>query len=454
VSLRRAVPLALVLVILSCEGLIVFSAPREAPPVDGAGNGPGQDNGTGGSPGKADGGLGPGLDAGTGVPDASVDLNPLTHLEYLASDAMRGRDSPSAEQNTAARYVKGVLERYGVAGANTADPGNPYYQGFDLMTFAPAAGLAGLASAAREAPEEAHREFGHALFEHAFFLDGLSEDGKATLRARLSERSGTDVPPTGSQEPGPGAALLQPGAALLEPGAALLAGNVQNVVGKLEGTGPKKSEVILLMCHLDHIGVGGGGAAFNGADDNASGSSTLLAAVPVLAAAAKRGELNRTVVLVWTTAEEKGLVGAKYLADNPLPGIGPNEIVGVINMDMVGRWDDQRISIIDTDSAGVQNYFGPLVEAANQALADPFDRINRDLNAYRERHDGAAFSAKGEAVLLLFEGLSNPQGGGNLIAEYHQATDDIPRIMADNGGRKLARVRDLLVEVAKRAANR
>lgn len=436
-SLRRALPLALA--ILSCEGLVVFSAGSGDPTQsDGTPGGPGSGGDTPGLP-ERDAGTGktPGSDGGTGSPDASADLNPLTHLEYLASDAMRGRDSPSTELNTAARYVKELLERHGVAGANTTDPANPYFQGFDLMTFAPVSGLAALDSAGE--PEEAHRDYGHGLFEHAFFLDGLSDDGKATLRARLRERTGSDELPS---------------ARSTTASAALLAGNVQNVVGKLEGTGPKKNEVILLMCHLDHIGVGTGGVAFNGADDNASGSATLLAAVPVLAAAARRGELNRTVVFVWTTAEEKGLVGAKYLADNPLPGVGPAEIVGVINMDMVGRWDDQRLSIIDTDAAGTQNYLGPLLEAANQALADPFDRINRDLNAYRERHDGAAFSAKGEAVLLLFEGLSNPQGGGNLIAEYHQANDDIPRIMADNGGRKLSRVRDLLVEVAKRAANR
>ena len=68
--------------------------------------------------------------------------------------------------------------------------------------------------------------------------------------------------------------------------------------------------------------------------------------------------------------------------------------------------------------------------------------------------DGAVFSRKGEDVLFLFEGLSNPKGGGDLIPEYHQPTDDIEKIIEDNGGEKPRRVKDLMVNVIKLASNR
>jgi aminopeptidase YwaD len=109
---------------------------------------------------------------------------------------------------------------------------------------------------------------------------------------------------------------------------------------------------------------------------------------------------------------------------------------------------------MDTQPSGTANFWRAIVDAANRALPDPFDRLNRDIDTYRERQDGAVFSARGEEVLVLFEGLSNRLGGGELIPEYHQPTDDVEKILRDNGGNKLRRVRDLLTEVIKRASNR
>ena len=87
-------------------------------------------------------------------------------------------------------------------------------------------------------------------------------------------------------------------------------------------------------------------------------------------------------------------------------------------------------------------------------MTDPFDRLNRDINPYRDRQDGAVFSRKGEDVLFIFEGLSNPKGGGDLIEEYHQPTDDIEKIIEDNGGNKPRRVKDLMVDIIQQATNR
>jgi aminopeptidase YwaD len=231
-------------------------------------------------------------------------------------------------------------------------------------------------------------------------------------------------------------------------------GMAHNTMALLPGTGPHKDEVIVVMAHLDHVGVGRNGAIHNGADDNASGSGVLMASIPELVEMQKKGELNRSVLFLWTGAEEKGLVGSQYFVDNPIPGLGLKEITGVVNMDMVGRWDDERISVIDTNSRGQANYFRDVISQANQQMENPFDRLNQDINQYRDRQDGAVFTRKGEDVVFMFEGLSNPNGGGGLIPEYHQPGDDTDLIYRDNGGNKPRRVKDLMVNVIKAASNR
>src|SRR5207237_8490666 len=93
-----------------------------------------------------------------------------------------------------------------------------------------------------------------------------------------------------------------------------------NVIGKLEGDDPKlRDEYIICTAHWDHLGRHPelqGDQIFNGAIDNASG----VASVIQLAAAFKK--LNpppkRSVLLIATTSEEAGLLGAKYYAEHPL----------------------------------------------------------------------------------------------------------------------------------------
>src|SRR6266550_561988 len=93
-----------------------------------------------------------------------------------------------------------------------------------------------------------------------------------------------------------------------------------NVIGKVEGDGPKlRDEYIIYTAHWDHLGRHPelqGDQIFNGAIDNASG----VASVIQLAAAFKK--LNpppkRSVLFMATTADEAGLLGAKYYAEHPL----------------------------------------------------------------------------------------------------------------------------------------
>ncbi|RKG65762.1 M28 family peptidase [Corallococcus sp. CA054B] len=381
-------------------------------------------------------------------PPVSADSDPMTHLEYLASDALQGRDSPSAGLDAASVYVQAHAEKYGLVGPNINNPENPFQQRFNVYSWL-GADKAGETAGAAHAGHAEHKEFGHTLFQEGFYLD--EKMPKDTLK-KLNQQYEQTMKAAG-QSIVPARAGKQRSVEELKQ-VATATGQAVNTMAMLPGTGPHKDEVIVVMAHLDHVGVDRKGNPFNGADDNASGSAVLMAAVPELAEAAKNGKLDRSVLFIWTGAEEKGLVGSQYFVDHPIPGLELKNIAGVINTDMVGRWDDQRLSVVDTNTKGQPNYFRDVVDQANQQLADPFDRINRDINVYRDRQDGASFGRKGEDVLFLFEGLSNPEGGGDLIPEYHRQDDDIDKIIEDNGGNKPRRVKDLLLNVINIAANR
>ncbi|RKG77146.1 M28 family peptidase [Corallococcus exercitus] len=378
-------------------------------------------------------------------PPVSVDSDPMKHIEYLSSDALQGRDSPSAGLDAASAYVQAHVQKYGLVGPNSNNPENPFQQKFNVYSWL-GADKAGEAAGAAHA---GHKQFGHQTFQEGFYLD--EKMPKDTLK--LLNQQYEQTMKAAGQTAVPARAGKQRGVEELKQ-VATATGQAVNTMAMLPGTGPHKDEVIVVMAHLDHVGVDRKGNAYNGADDNASGSAVLMAAVPELAEAAKNGKLDRSVLFVWTGAEEKGLVGSQYFVDHPIPGVELKNIAGVINTDMVGRWDDQRLSVVDTNTKGQPNYFRDVVDQANQQLADPFDRINRDINVYRDRQDGASFGRKGEDVLFLFEGLSNPEGGGDLIPEYHRQDDDIEKIIEDNGGNKPRRVKDLLLNVINIAANR
>ena len=108
-----------------------------------------------------------------------------------------------------------------------------------------------------------------------------------------------------------------------------------NVIAVIEGSDPVlKNEYLVYSAHLDHIGVipnaEGVDEIYNGALDNAAGVATLLEAARVLIG--ERDQLQRSVMFLVVTGEEKGLLGAGYFAKNPTVPI--DNIVANINLDM------------------------------------------------------------------------------------------------------------------------
>src|SRR5260221_376776 len=107
-----------------------------------------------------------------------------------------------------------------------------------------------------------------------------------------------------------------------------------NLVAKLSGSDPAlKNEFVVLSAHLDHLGIGApinGDSLYNGAMDDASGSALLLDVAASLHAHPEK--LSRSLLFVFVTAEEKGLLGSRTFATHPtLPA---QSFVADVNVDM------------------------------------------------------------------------------------------------------------------------
>ena len=132
-------------------------------------------------------------------------------------------------------------------------------------------------------------------------------------------------------------------------------GETFNVCAVLRGSDAELSkEYIVLSAHYDHTGARSKKKIFAGADDNASGTSTLL---EVAQAFVTKGvpRPRRSVLFLWVSGEERGLLGSKYFVDHPTVPL--KDIICNLNIDMVGRnpKDDKHVygnaSSPDLDSA-------------------------------------------------------------------------------------------------------
>ncbi len=114
----------------------------------------------------------------------------------------------------------------------------------------------------------------------------------------------------------------------------------RNVVAMLKGS-ERPDEYIIYSAHWDHLGVGeavDGDSIYNGAHDNASGSVGMLTIAEAFANMKTRPE--RSVVFLFVTAEEQGLLGSAYYGQNPI--YPPNQTVANINIDGLPAYGEMK----------------------------------------------------------------------------------------------------------------
>jgi Zn-dependent M28 family amino/carboxypeptidase len=128
--------------------------------------------------------------------------------------------------------------------------------------------------------------------------------------------------------------------------------NSSNVVARLEGSDAAlKNEYVIYSAHWDHLGRDPklqGDQIYNGALDNASGTAALLEIAEAFTKMTPAPK--RSILFLSVTAEEKGLLGAKHYAENPL--YPPNKTLANINMDGVNQWGRTKdITMVGDDNS-------------------------------------------------------------------------------------------------------
>ncbi len=213
-----------------------------------------------------------------------------------------------------------------------------------------------------------------------------------------------------------------------------------NVIGMIPGSDPAlKGEAVLLMAHLDHVGVdpeAEGDQIHNGAMDNASGIASMLEVARAFQRSGKPP--RRTILIAAVTGEEHGLLGSQWLAGHPV--IAGQRVVSVVNLDMPVLLYD----FTDVVAFGAEHStMGPIVEkaAASEGVnlsPDPMPEENLFT-----RSDHYSFVQAGVPSVFLMTGFAN---GGEakfrdfLKTHYHQPSDQVDLPFDWNAAAKFARV--------------
>jgi Zn-dependent M28 family amino/carboxypeptidase len=229
-----------------------------------------------------------------------------------------------------------------------------------------------------------------------------------------------------------------------------------NVLGKVEGSDPKlRDEWVIYSAHWDHLGRHTelqGDQIFNGALDNASGVATILDVAKGFTQL--KPAPKRSVLFIATTAEEAGLLGAKYYAEHPLYPL--EKTLADINVDGVNPSGKSR----DMEDVSYGN--STLDDMLNDAAKGQGRTVNPNSEPEKGtfyRADNFEFSKVGLPSLYMKRGLDiigKPPGYGKqkrdeyTARDYHQMTDEIKPDWDLSGAAQDAQ---LLFEVGYRVAN-
>jgi Zn-dependent M28 family amino/carboxypeptidase len=200
-----------------------------------------------------------------------------------------------------------------------------------------------------------------------------------------------------------------------------------------------KNEYIVLGAHFDHLGMGGPGsssravdtvAVHHGADDNASGVAMMLELAERFAMT--KGSHKRSIVCVAFTGEEEGLLGSKHFVDDP--GIDLKKVNAMINLDMLGRLNENNI--LQVSGVGTAKGLKDLVLSLSDTTTVKLALSDEGYGP----SDHSSFYGKDIPVLFYFTGAH---------LDYHTPADTWDKINYDG----MVKISDLIYNVAGKIAN-
>ncbi len=228
-----------------------------------------------------------------------------------------------------------------------------------------------------------------------------------------------------------------------------------NMIAKVEGN-VRPNEYIIYTAHWDHLGIGkpdeSGDSIYNGALDNASGTAALL---EIAKAFATEKTPERTVIFLFVTAEEQGLWGSAWYAENP---VYPKErTVANINIDGINPYDKMKdIVLVGMGQSEMEDYLrDEATKAGRYVSPEP-----NPVAGYYFRSDHFNFAKVGIPALYTSTGTDHFEKGhayGKQLQDeytakyYHRPSDQYDTARWNLSGA----VEDvqLLYKVGKRVAN-
>ena len=184
----------------------------------------------------------------------------------------------------------------------------------------------------------------------------------------------------------------------------------KNVIGVMKGT-KRPDEYVLYTAHWDHLGrctaAPDGDDICNGAVDNATGTAALVALAEGFA---KAGAPERSVVFLAVTAEESGLLGSKFYAENPIFPL--SQTVGGVNMDAFSMSGPAKnLTVIGKGKSQLDLY----LEAAAKSEGRTPESEPTPEKGFYYRSDHFSFAKLG-VPMVYFEGGDDLVTGGKAAA--------------------------------------
>ena len=204
-----------------------------------------------------------------------------------------------------------------------------------------------------------------------------------------------------------------------------------NVVGELVGSDPKlRTEYLLYTAHWDHLGTGApihGDSIFNGAVDNAAGVAGMLE----LAKAFKSLPTppRRSILFIALTAEEKGLLGARYYVENPLYPLG--RTLADLNLDGLNQWGrTSDVVVIGKGNSTLEDLLADAAAARQRTLSPDAE----PEKGFYYRADHFEFAKQGVPSMFLDNGthyIGKPGSYSKMKRDeytdhdYHNVSDEV-----------------------------
>eukprot|EP01100_Stratorugosa_tubuloviscum_P005162 TRINITY_DN2342_c1_g3_i2.p1 TRINITY_DN2342_c1_g3~~TRINITY_DN2342_c1_g3_i2.p1 ORF type:complete len:679 (-),score=315.67 TRINITY_DN2342_c1_g3_i2:552-2543(-) len=222
--------------------------------------------------------------------------------------------------------------------------------------------------------------------------------------------------------------------------------NGKNIAGLIRGKSDShRDEVIVFTSHHDHLGIGQpdttGDSIYNGAEDNASGTSLMLNVAFALSRLESNLKLERSILFLFVTAEEQGLLGSEYFCSKK-PLIPINKIIANINVDGINLWGKIKSIVgVGSQRSTLVTY---LKQVANEENLNVADEPNKAIGLFFRSDQFSFARAKIPALKVMTSNdYIDPiaaQKAKQSDSNYHQPSDQYDPQWVFDGAIQQARV--------------